>query len=106
MSRSAQFNRPVEYDPSLLRQQQAAPALAAQFGRSASLTREQAMKDEFGFDGEEESKQNPDAVQQAESRIRTVAADDDLGQQLISSTPARCPLRCSASFLLPFPPHP
>ncbi len=92
MSRPVQFNRPVEYDPSLLRQQATSPPLASQFGRSASLTREQVMKDEFGFDGEEESKQSPDDADRTHNRIRNVAdADDDLGQHRSPLIPSLSP---------------
>ncbi len=63
------------------------------------------MKDEFGFDGEEEQKQNnDDQPELSHSRIRNVAdADDDLGGARLSppyhlhSTPLHC---CFPSSLL------
>ena len=107
MSRAVQFNRPVEYDPSLLRQQQQLQAQQqqqqTQMGRSASLTKEQVMKDEFGFDGdgEEQKQRSADDAhlpEHSQSRIRSVTdPDGDITgtQQLhhaCTSTPPSSPL--------------
>jgi hypothetical protein len=73
----AQFNRPVEYDPSFLRQQQAAVAARASPGLTRSYpSREQQLKNELGFDGEEE-KSNADEQAGQSSKISRVQADDD-----------------------------
>ena len=98
MSRAAQFNRPVEYDPSLLHQQSSSQGPTARFGRSGSLTKEQAMKDEFGFDGEEEQKQTNDAQSEvSHSRIRNVAeAEDELGTSHFTPI-SLSTVRCSSS---------
>ena len=87
MSRPVQFNRPVEFDPSLIRQQQQLAAQQQQqtvAARAPYVTKEQAMKSAFGFDGEEEQKQNDDDAAVdfniTRSTIRSVnAADDELG---------------------------
>lgn len=72
------FNRPVEYDPSLLRQQQ---LLAQQQATSRPVSREQALKNEFGFDAEEKtgggSGGEMGSVEQSVSRINRVDDDDD-----------------------------
>lgn len=71
------FNRPVEYDPSLLRQQQ---ILAQQQSTSRPVSREQAMKNEFGFDAEEKTGGGSEFGLTAElsvSRINRVDDDDD-----------------------------
>ena len=89
----AQFNRPVEYDPSLLRQQQAAVAARTSPGLTRSYpSREQQLKNELGFDGEEE-KSNADDASEQSSRISRLQADDD-EQSQHSSRPVR---RCSCS---------
>ena len=70
------FNRPVEYDPSLLRQQQ--QLYAQQQIMSRPVSREQAMKNEFGFDAEEEKTGGGDigGDEQSVSRINRVDDDD------------------------------
>ena len=73
------FNRPVEYDPSLLRQQQ---LLAQQQTTSRPVSREQALKNEFGFDAEEKTGGGGGigemgSVEQSVSRIHRVDDDDD-----------------------------
>ena len=71
------FNRPVEYDPSLLRQQQQLQAHQQTLSRPVS--REQAMKNEFGFDVEEKTGGGVDSssVEQSVSRINRVDDDED-----------------------------
>ena len=72
------FNRPVEYDPSLLRQQQ---LLAQQQSNSRPVSREQAMKNEFGFDAEEKTggggNEFGGTAELSVSRINRVDDDDD-----------------------------
>ena len=72
------FNRPVEYDPSLLRQQQ--QLQAQQQSLSRPVSREQALKSEFGFEAEEEKTGGGDefgGTEQSISRIHRVDDDDD-----------------------------
>ena len=71
------FNRPVEYDPSLLSKSQ---LLAQQAPMSRPVSREQAMKNEFGFDGPEEKTGGGGemgSVEQSVSRINRVDDDGD-----------------------------
>ena len=71
------FNRPVEYDPSLFRSSQ---LLAQQQPPSRPVSREQAMKNEFGFDAEEEKTGGSGEIGGAEesiSRIQRVEDEDD-----------------------------
>ena len=73
------FNRPVEYDPSLLRQQQ--QLQAQQQTMSRPVSREQAMKNEFGFDVEEKtaggSSTEYGSTEQSGSRIHRLDEDED-----------------------------